>query len=151
MCLRSLAAGLSVVIAFVASVITTDNQQIRMLDSDAAGSVIGGGVWTSTDCEAGTGGCTSVTPTENISCTTAGVGPGGICPGTGWCSDDWVDEVCGAPFQTNNPFDLTCVAVTPSNTCDRTFRVCSAVSLSCSGYSTGGSPVLCGVQTLCDN
>jgi hypothetical protein len=114
--------------------------------------IIGGAWFTSSECISDPatppGGCTSVPPSANVTCAAAGVAPGGICGGTGWCSDDWVDDVCSAPYPTNNPFDVTC-STDPATSCDRTLRVCSAASGTCSDYAVAGNPALCGSHLEC--
>jgi hypothetical protein len=116
----------------------------------AEGQILGGSeCWTATECITGGRDCPVDPCPENRSCTAAGVGPGAICPGTGFCDDNLGNgEICSAPYSTCNPLDFNCVT-DPAYTCNYSQRVCNGGSGTCSDWNSGPNAGACGTSPRC--
>lgn len=123
------------------------NESHQPLSAKQEAEILGGALFTSTECQspAGAGGCPAGLIPGNVGCGTTG--PGGICPGTGFCKSIAVNWSC-VTISTNNPFDWACAGL-PATACDRSFRVCDAATGTCSVFTSGPNPVVCGTNTRC--
>jgi hypothetical protein len=116
-----------------------------MLDESIVGvdeeSVIGGGIFTDTDCGPGAGGCVAGTPPALILCPPT-IGVGGYC-GQGWCSGGQANMVCAAVWGPG----VAC-AVLPAGNCPRSQTICQ--STGACGASASGPDPSCGTSTRCE-
>lgn len=144
---KLLLCGFVVVCGLVIQSFAGGDMTPRELGVSEMNTMRGGAFFTATECVTGTGGCATVAGPPRGVCP-AGVGAGGICPGTFHCNDATPNMVCSAPYGTNNIFDLNCVATPLSPyTCVQKYYTCDAAG-NCSGGGSGQTGA-CGTATTC--